>query len=63
MRIVLMLYGQMGRNWKWEIQDGGLLTSITYIWACKQDSNEILTATSMFSQSNYHINTVVMLYD
>jgi len=35
------VYDQTGINRKWKIQDGGLLTSITYISAFKQESNEI----------------------
>jgi len=57
-----MLDGQMGRNRMWEIQDGGLLTSITYISACKQDSNEISMAILMLLGSNYQIRIVVMMY-
>jgi len=46
-----MLYGQTKRNRKWEIQDGGLLTSITYTSACKKDSNDIPTAILMLSRT------------
>jgi len=61
-RIAILLYGQTGKNRKWQIKDGGLLTSITYISACKEDNNEITTVIPMFSKSNYQIGIVAIIY-
>jgi len=47
-RIVVMLYGQTGRNRKWKIQDDGHYNGIAYISACRLDKNAISTAKPMF---------------
>jgi len=57
-----MLYGQTRRDRKWNIQDSGLKTSITFISACTHDSNEMPTAIRIISGSDYQIWILVMLY-
>jgi len=61
MELVSLLYGRTGRNWKWEIQDGGLQNSNTS--ACTIDINEIPSAVFMFWGSSYSTELVSLLYD
>ena len=51
----------VGSNRKWEIQNGGLRTGGTNISVCRQERNKISTAISMFSESSYPIEGVVIL--
>ena len=46
----------MRPNGSGKVQDGGLLTSNTYTSAPRQDINEILTATPVFSGSSFPLD-------
>ena len=58
-----MVYEQTGGNRKWKNQDSGLKTSNTYISACTQASNNIITAVPMFSGSGNTTRLVRRLLD